>query len=574
MIGSQARVSPTLWRKLEPICRIRSDSHTEHPWLSSFDGRMGIWRRILSLIAVSGSGLVAPLQAYGSVPIALAQMNPAPCGYVDGFDWPVPNIEMEHPDFGIYRARYGGLHTGIDVAFERLGDPVRAAARGRVTYSDPQGWGDQQGVVVLEHTMPDGSLVNTLYGHMEEINDHVFPAVNQCVERGDIVGAVGFPAGGRPHLHYEVRTRYRYEGGPGYTQVNPLELGWLNPVDFTFLVRLWILPAYRAHFSLLEGPSLPPLPLANGQYLIAHSEYLEEVTASGQSLWRFDTLGSAKGVLALPDGRLLAATSANQVLVLRNGIYSALWQIPKAVITPPIWLGNAVVFATEDKTMMAFTPDGSLLWETAPLAGRFERWAIDKDRLAVATRDNQLSVIDVTGQVMYQQTFSALPIPFVAPEGGFMLLIGSAVLQMDRALNVTPLFDTGLQFLSGAELQRDPSGSLWLYTGEGRSLYTYRPDGTLDWIAYMPGSHLRPPLLGIGSGRLIYVLTTDGQLLAYDTRDGRLAAQLALYNGGVDGSAAARWLDVAADDTVTFGAGFLSVVTLNGLDLLADPLPG
>jgi hypothetical protein len=262
------------------------------------------------------------------------------------------------------------------------------------------------------------------------------------------------------------------------------------------------------------------------------------------------------------------------VLVLNNGNYSALWQIPKAVTTPPIWLGNAVVFATEDSTLMAFTPDGTLLWETAPLAGRLERWAISEDRLAATTQDKQLSVIDATGHVLYQQTFAGLPAPFAAPDGGFTLLVGSAVLQMDRALNVTLLFDTELQFLSGAELLRGPSGSLYLYTGEGRSLYTYRPDGTLDWIAYMPGSHLRPPLLGVGGGRLIYALTADGQLLAYDTRDGRLMAQLFLYDGGVDGSAAARWLDVGADDSVTFSAGFLSIATLNGLDLLTDSPAG
>ncbi|HVO72109.1 MAG TPA: PQQ-binding-like beta-propeller repeat protein, partial [Aggregatilineaceae bacterium] len=412
------------------------------------------------------------------------------------------------------------------------------------------------------------------YGHMEELNDHFFPAVNQCVERGEVVGAVGFPAGGRPHLHYEVRTRYRYEGGPGYTQVNPLELGWLNPIDFTYLARLWILPAYRGHFSLLESPVLPPLPFASSLYVIAHSEYLEEVTDSGQSLWRFDTLGSVKGMLALPDGRLLAATSVNQVLVLDNGNYSALWQIPKTVTSPPIWLEDAMIFATEDHTLMALTPDGNLLWETAPLDGRLERWAISADRLAAATHDDELSVIDATGHVLYQQTFSGLPVPFAAQDGGFMLLIGSSVLHMDSALNVTPVFDTDLQFLSGAELLRGPSGSLFLYTGEGRSLYTYQPDGTLDWIAYMPGSHLRPPLLGMGGGRLIYVLTTDGQLLAYDTQDGRLAAQLFLYNGGVDGSAAARWLNVRVDDSVTFSAGFLSLVTLSGLDLLAGPAPG
>ncbi|HVO71990.1 MAG TPA: hypothetical protein VMT24_18200, partial [Aggregatilineaceae bacterium] len=115
---------------------------------------MVTWRRIVFLTAITGFGLVAPPHVNDSVPGVSAQTEIAPCGYVDAFDWPVPDIDVEHSDFGIYRARFGGLHTGIDVAFEQLGAPVRAAARGRVTYSDPQGWGDQKGVVVLEHTMP------------------------------------------------------------------------------------------------------------------------------------------------------------------------------------------------------------------------------------------------------------------------------------------------------------------------------------------------------------------------------------------------------------------------------------
>jgi hypothetical protein len=124
-----------------------------------------------------------------------------------------------------------------------------------------------------------------------------------------------------------------------------------------------------------------------------------------------------------------------------------------------------------------------------------------------------------------------------------------------------------------AQLFVDPSGTFYLYPGESRALYSYLPDGTLSWIAYMPGSHLRAPHLRAGGGRLLYVLTMDGQLLAYTTNDGRLVAQLALYNGGADGTASARWLAVAPDDTVTFSSGFLSVVTLSGLDLLRAPTP-
>jgi len=53
----------------------------------------------------------------------------APCGVVERFDLPVPDIDIQHTDFAIYRARFGGLHTGIDVAFEQLGHLSNLASR-------------------------------------------------------------------------------------------------------------------------------------------------------------------------------------------------------------------------------------------------------------------------------------------------------------------------------------------------------------------------------------------------------------------------------------------------------------
>lgn len=526
---------------------------------------MIIWRRIVSTAVVTGLCLAG----FPFSPAAWsAQPDVAPCGYVDGFALPVPDIDIDRTDFAIYRARFGGLHTGIDVSFEQLGEPVRAAARGRVTYSDPAAWDTEKGVVVIQHTMPDGSLVNTLYGHMEELNGYYFPAVDQCVEAGDIIGAVGFPSRGRPHLHYEIRTRYRYEGGPGYTQVNPLELGWLHPLDFTFLARVWVLPAYRGHFSLLESATLPPLPLADGSYVIVHSGQLRGLLPDGTLAWEFDTLGSVTGLLALADGRVLATSSANQVLVLNQGTVSALWRLPRPVLTPPIALNGAVVFLTDEYALAAFTPDGQPLWQTASLGDRALRWAVSADRLAVATQDNTLWVVDSGGAVLHNALYDDPPLPFAAPGGGFTVLSGDTIWRLDAAFERTPVVETQRAFTTNADLLHGPAGMLYVYTGEGRSLYGYAPDGSLSWIAYMPGNYLRPPLLGVGGGRLVYALSMDGQLIAFDTTDGRLVGGTALYTGGVDGSASARWLNVRPDDTVTFYSGYLSVVTIAGLDLI------
>lgn len=528
-----------------------------------------IWRSITTLLFLAGLAWPANSLDRAAPSAALAQPDVAPCGYVDGFDLPVPDVDGERTDFAIYRARFGGLHTGMDIAFEQLGEPVHAAARGQVTFSDPEGWDTEKGVVVVQHTLPDGTLVNTLYGHMEELNGHVFPQMGQCVERGDIVGAVGFPSRGRPHLHYEVRTRYRHEGGPGYTAQNPLELGWLHPLDFTFLANLWVHPAYRWHFTLADRMTLPPLPLEDGTYVVVSSAHVQAVTASGVAIWQFDTLGSVTGLLALPDGRVLVATSADQAIVLAGGRLSALWAPPKS-LAPPVLLGGAVVFMTDAGRLVAFTPDGAPLWETGPLGERAVRWAVSGDRLAVATPDNALSVVNSAGAVLVRRAFEALPVPIAAGEGAFWVLAGKAVERLDAALAWSTALETERVFGAGAELVTGPDGTLYAYNGEGRALYAWGPDGTARWIAFMPGSHLRPPLLGIGGGALLYALSTDGQLLAFDTEDGRLIAQLSLYDGGVQGTSAARWLAVGADESVGFGSGFLTVAGLDGAALFAS----
>lgn len=514
------------------------------------------------------AGLARLVLAAGNT--AGAQNEPAPCGYADHFDLPVPDIDQESTDFGIYRARFGGLHTGIDVAFNQLGAPVQAAARGRVTYSDPAGWGTEKGVVVIQHTMPDGSLVNTLYGHMEELEGHFFPALEQCVERGDIVGAIGAPSLGLPHLHFEVRTRYRHEGGPGYTATNPLELGWYHPLDFTALANLWVLPAHRGHYSLLAPAILPPLLLPDSRgVVVAHSQYLEGLSLAGQALWRFDTISSASALYAMPDNRVLVALSGGQVLILNDGSYSALWQSPQTAAPPILFAGN-LVFATADHRLAAFSLEGSPAWQSEPLAGRPVRWAISGDRLAAAAGDGQLTIFDAAGTVLAQTTYPGPVFPIGAPDGEFNLLSGSMVLRLDQALAVVPLFEIDQPFTGEAGLLRAASGLLYVYPGEGRALYAYWPDGVLAWVAYMPGSHLHAPLLATGGGRLLYVLTTDGQLLVYDAGDGRLVTLLALYNGGVDGIVSSRWLDVQPDDLLRFSSGYLSIVTIQGLDLLDD----
>ena len=197
----------------------------------------------LAVAGVLGTSLTTPtpIQAQS----ALAQT--APCGVVDAIDYPIDisdTLENRYDDFGLYRPRFGGNHTGFDLAFNRHGDPVYAAARGVVTYSDPEGWDTEKGVVIVEHTLPDGSIAYSLYGHMEQTDDIHFPPVGRCVELGDVVGVEGWPSRGLPHLHFEFRNFLPDDGGPGYVTDNPLLEGWYNPLDFIDTWRIRLQPGY------------------------------------------------------------------------------------------------------------------------------------------------------------------------------------------------------------------------------------------------------------------------------------------------------------------------------------------
>lgn len=115
------------------------------------------------------------------------------------FSWPVTGRISSR-----YGPRWGRMHYGIDIAVN-TGTPVRASARGRVSFA---GWNGGYGyLVIIDH----GNNVETRYAHLSRI----LVKVGQYVSRGDVIahsGNTGNSTG--PHLHFEIR----YKG----QAVNPL----------------------------------------------------------------------------------------------------------------------------------------------------------------------------------------------------------------------------------------------------------------------------------------------------------------------------------------------------------------
>ncbi len=106
------------------------------------------------------------------------------------FEWPVAGRVIL--GFGWHA---GAPHTGIDVAAP-LGTPVRAAADGRVIYSDRmRGYGN---VVILDH----GNGFFTVYGN----NARNVVGKGERIRRGAVVARVGAEVESAvPHLHFEIR---------------------------------------------------------------------------------------------------------------------------------------------------------------------------------------------------------------------------------------------------------------------------------------------------------------------------------------------------------------------------------
>jgi len=111
----------------------------------------------------------------------------------------------------------GGHHFGDDLngiggMDTDLGDPVFATADGLVVYAgEPSpGWGN---VVVLAHRLADGTVLQSMYAHLDRID--VLPGT--LVGRASRLGTVGTAHGAYPaHLHFEMRASDELDIGGGY----------------------------------------------------------------------------------------------------------------------------------------------------------------------------------------------------------------------------------------------------------------------------------------------------------------------------------------------------------------------
>jgi hypothetical protein len=159
--------------------------------------------------------------------------NQHPQYSADGFDFPVGKPDGR----GYYVARkfQEARHLGDDMnavtgGNTDLGHPIYAIANGFVSFSHDLegGWGNTLRIV---HKMPDGSYVESLYSHCNEL----FVEYGDFVKRGDEIATIGTAHGLYPaHLHLELRTEVDMPLGRGYSN-NPE--GYTSPTRFIWKNR-------------------------------------------------------------------------------------------------------------------------------------------------------------------------------------------------------------------------------------------------------------------------------------------------------------------------------------------------
>jgi outer membrane protein assembly factor BamB len=480
-------------------------------------------------------------------------------------------MSLERDDFGLYRSGFGGRHSGVDMAFDRYGDPVKSIARGRVTLADAAAWNDEKGVVIIEHLMPDDSIVFSLYGHVVQTNGHFFPAVGQCINKGEIIAAVGNPKNSARHLHFEIRSREASQGGPGYSYTDPLATGWLHPLDFIQRWQLRLKPYARGTLSSSGGQIAAPILLADGGAIFAGDNTLERRAGTGQILWRLE-VARLIGIVPLSDGKILGSTADQRVFVVGEGVFTAYWKADRPLQTPPFRVGESIVFVGGDQRVVSYTPDGKKVWEAGPFGDHLERAVAVGNLIAVSTTRTgsfNVYVLNESGKFIFQAAAPAPIIPIPSEEGGFYLLVGPQIGRLFPDGKWVPFLDTGLSLGRSAQIATDRKGNVYVYPGHGNQLYAFDSAQKLRWTTplTLTSAQFQPPLLGVGSGCVVYILNGDGSLNTLNARDGTLTGLTRLYAGGARNSSAARWLRVDEQDQVLFSAGFLSLAGVNGLSL-------
>ncbi|MGB7337366.1 MAG: peptidoglycan DD-metalloendopeptidase family protein [Phototrophicaceae bacterium] len=340
------------------------------------------------------------------------------CGVVDGIGFPVNTGTFSlAQDFAIASERHQGrYHTGEDWHGGRdnsVGQAVQAAARGRVSYSSVNGWGRDGGVVILEHTFPDGTVYYTLYGHITESESFQFPPRLTCVQQGDVIGVVADvrPA---PHLHFEVRVSGGTNGaipGAGYSINTPYEDGLRNPTKFITNQQTWLSLWHDWHLMIgtetdsdERAPITPPISLNDNSllYLDGTGQTLRRATPDGRVLWRIRLDTAAVALEAWRGSSLLTLGDGTQHLIdVETGSLGETWRVAAEFTGTPLIAGDELLFPSDNNSMVRLSADRrEILARYLDIPAFYRAHVLPDGTFALLGNDNQFYYYSADGNLI------------------------------------------------------------------------------------------------------------------------------------------------------------------------------
>ncbi|MFQ5943243.1 MAG: peptidoglycan DD-metalloendopeptidase family protein, partial [Anaerolineales bacterium] len=415
-------------------------------------------------------------------------------------------------DFGRFRGRYDGYHTGEDwrVGTSSFGQPVYSIGHGRVTYAQPNGWGADKGVVIVEHTFRDGRRIHSLYGHLDPPSVEL--RAGQCAERGDQVGNIGDPRS-PPHLHFEIRIHMPNTPGPGYWSVDPSRSGWKPPSATIWSERMAALPGVRwTHLS--AASSFQPLGVVDDE-LLAHLDAGEIIALdmeSGRTAWSRTLPTTPNSVLLDVEGGIIyvnrsgGAIEAYGTSDLKSSnsgsTIEPLWSVEMESAgfydLIPLPLGGLV--ATSRSGTTAISHSGEELWHEDAVTGIAD-WAQTDDSLILLDRSgiwlaNEGSATRWTDSISGHRVVAS-DHPFVYAADGVYGLDAES-----RSLDLFGSLPSGFP-RSGNLIELPGGGVVVAHTDlDDKRLIAIDADGSLRW---------ERSIAGLGS-RAIELLVLDDQV--------------------------------------------------------------
>ncbi|MGQ9887251.1 MAG: peptidoglycan DD-metalloendopeptidase family protein [Aggregatilineales bacterium] len=480
------------------------------------------------------------------------------CGTATSLVYPVDTAAFRLvQDFGAPSPRHQGrYHTGEDWAPPRddvygVGQPVRAAASGRVTYSAPQGWGRDGGVVIIQHTFADGSVIYTQYGHLVESETARLPVSYTCVRQGDVIGAVG-SARPAPHLHFEVRVSGPDIPGPGYTWENPLTAGFRHPARLIQNWQTWTQPYALWRVELPAGLDLPPAELPDHSLVYASGGRAVRITPDGRVLWRLALERPLAATLTRGGRPLLLYADGRAQQINLDGSLGERWDTGAALAGPPLIVSaDLLVFPTSDGGLAAFDPDlRAPLWTAAAGLAPPLRAAAGSRLLAFIGADGVVLTLAHTGSVLDTARLREPGSLAAAPDGALLVYTVGGLWTLDAA-GSWALREVGAP-PGGARSAALAAGDGRLFLFDGAALRAYSRDGLPLWATDLqvdPTSAASAAALA-RYDELLLLTTAAGHIAAVRAADGGVCGQARVYSGG----AAPLWASLGRDGVLRLAA--------------------